>query len=59
MTSGLPQNGELHYLKFPPDAVTTLLSNTEIRAMTSLNAKEHLIATEFDGWYVFNSNKKP
>lgn len=48
-------NGVLHNIKFPTKAITTLLPNMEIRAMTSLNSNEHLIATEFDGWFRFNS----
>ncbi|MEP0262573.1 ATP-binding protein [Dokdonia sp.] len=48
-------NNTLHYIKFPSDIVTTLLPDKEIRAMTSLSQKEYLIATQKDGWHLFNS----
>ncbi|MFC4634675.1 ATP-binding protein [Dokdonia ponticola] len=48
-------NNTLHYIKFSSDIITTLLPNKEIRAITSLSQKEYLIATEKDGWYLFNS----
>ena len=58
----LTTNETLHYYQFPEQHITNLLPDTEIRAMTSLSADEHLIATESDGWYHFNSktsNIKP
>jgi len=51
-------NNTLHYIKFPSDIVTTLLPDKEIRAITPLSQKESLIATEKDGWHVFNSIDK-
>jgi len=52
----LTTNSTLHYYQFPEQHITNLLPDTEIRAMTSLSADEYLIATEFDGWYNFNSS---
>ncbi|WP_299768638.1 ATP-binding protein [uncultured Dokdonia sp.] len=49
-------NNTLHYIKFPSDIVTTLLPDKEIRAITPLSEKKHLIATEKDGWQLFNSS---
>jgi len=54
----LTTNGMLHYYQFPVQHITHLLPDTEIRAMTSLTPNEHLIATEFDGWYHFNSKTR-
>ena len=48
-------NNTLHYIKFPSDIVTTLLPDKEIRAITLLSQKEYLIATQKDGWHLFNS----
>ncbi len=48
-------NNTLHYIKFPSDIVTTLLPDKEIRAITALSQKEYLIATQKDGWHLFNS----
>jgi len=50
--------GTLNYVKFPPDVITTLLPNIETRTMTSLSDDTHLIASERDGLYLFNSKEK-
>jgi signal transduction histidine kinase len=49
----------LHYFKFPQkQIVKNLLTDHEIRAMTSINNNQQLIATEFGGWFLFNPLKE-
>lgn len=50
--------GTLNYVKFPPDVITRLLPNVETRAIASLTEDTHLIASEKDGFYLFNSKEK-
>ncbi len=51
-------SGTLNYIKFPPDAIQTFLPEIETRAMVSLNEHKHLIASERDGIFLFDSHKK-
>jgi len=49
---------ELHYFKFPSEAIKTYLPNNSIRSIAKLNNENIIVATETDGWHLFNEKTK-
>jgi len=48
--------GELHYFKFPKKNVRQILSEYQFRAITQLDEKTYLLATDGHGWHKLDKN---
>jgi signal transduction histidine kinase len=46
--------GELHYFKFPNKNITKILPNFQFRALTPVSENTYLLATEENGWHLFD-----
>lgn len=54
----LATNGELHYYKLPNDQFEKHLLGKEIRTIKYLGKQDYMIATENEGWYLYNHLSK-